>query len=113
MRKRQCSGLFVGVLLMVLTPGALGAEASANPSSHDAAFFNELMVGRVYVIKQPWRHQKWEWANVARAYYRDAAGNVVGCTPYGQWIGHWRVWADERARAKYWGLERGGAGRGL
>ena len=68
---------------MVLTTGALGAEASVNPSSHDAAFFNELMVGRVYVFKEPWRSGKWEWANVARAYYRDAAGNMVGCTPYG------------------------------
>ena len=102
MRKRQCSGLFVGVLLLVLTTGALGAEASANPSSHDAAFFNELMVGRVYVVKVTWRNQKWEWANVARVFYRDAAGNMVGCNPYGRFIGHWRIWADERARAKSW-----------
>ena len=101
MRKRQCSGLFVGVLLMVLTTGpAAGAEASDNPSSHEAGFFNELLAGRVYIQRQVWRNQKWEWANVVRAYYRDTEGNMIGCNPYGQFVGRWVVWADERRRTK-------------
>ena len=110
MRKRQGSGLLLGGLLMVMTHAA-GADShlNANPSSHEAGFFNELLSGRVYVVKQPWRTQKWEWANIARVYYHDTAGNEFGCNPNGQWIGHWRVWADDRRRAKFksWELDKG------
>ena len=101
MRKRQASGLFLGALLAVLTTGA-GADSHivANPSSHEAAFFNELLGGRVFVLRQPWGMEKWEWANAARAYYFDTAGNEIGCNPYGEFVGHWLVWADERSGAR-------------
>ena len=102
MRKRQVSGLFLGVLLVVVMTNGAGADShSANPSSHEAAFFNELLGGRVYVLRDPWRTGKREWATVVRAYHFDTEGNIVGCNSYGQMVGRWLVWADEPRRTKF------------
>ena len=95
-------GLAAAVLASAMAMGAAGAASPRNYSSHGAAFFSELLTGRVWLYERP-NSARAEDRNTLWGSYYGPDGEVLSCVHLdGAWAAladRWRVVSSRRFRA--------------
>ena len=102
--RRAIVGLAAAALVAAVTDGAAAQSGPPNLSSHDAAFFTDLLAERVWVYERPHAARAGERGAVW-AVHHAADGTARACIHLdGAWqtgTGRWRVVPSARFRALY------------
>ena len=95
-------GLAAALLVSMASANAAHAASPRNYSSHDAAFFSELLAGRVWLYERPNSARAEDRNTLWGSYYRPD-GTVLSCVHLdGVWtalVDRWRVVPSSRFRA--------------
>lgn len=102
--RRTIVGLAAAALVAAVTDGAAAQSGPANLSSHDAAFFTDLLADRVWVYERPHAARAGDRGTVW-AVHHAADGTARACIHLeGAWqtgTGRWRVVPSAHFRALY------------